>query len=80
MSLFQDAPPVEPGVIEHIDGLYSYALALTRSRSEADDLVQETYVRAFAAVGRLRTDSNVKSWLFTCVLSKHRPRLAPHFV
>jgi RNA polymerase sigma-70 factor (ECF subfamily) len=51
--------------IEHIDGLYSYALVLTRNRSEAEDLVQETYVRALGAMGRLRADSNVKSWLFT---------------
>jgi RNA polymerase sigma-70 factor, ECF subfamily len=51
--------------IEHIDRLYSYALVLTRNRSEAEDLVQETYVRAIGAMGRLRSDSNVKSWMFT---------------
>jgi RNA polymerase sigma-70 factor (ECF subfamily) len=56
---------LEAAGIEHIDGLYSYALVLTRNRSEAEDLVQETYVRALGAVGRLRADSNVKSWLFT---------------
>jgi RNA polymerase sigma-70 factor (ECF subfamily) len=51
--------------IEYIDGLYSYALALTRNHAEAEDLVQETYVRAIPAMGRLRTDSNMKGWLFT---------------
>src|SRR6201998_2165527 len=51
--------------VEHIDGLYSYALVLTRNRSEAEDLVQETYVRALGAMGRLRNGSNVKSCLFT---------------
>jgi RNA polymerase sigma-70 factor, ECF subfamily len=51
--------------IECLDGLYSYALALTRNRAEAEDLVQETYVRALQAMGRLRADSNMKSWLFT---------------
>jgi RNA polymerase sigma-70 factor, ECF subfamily len=51
--------------IEYIDGLYSYALVLTRNRSEAEDLVQETYVRAIKAMGRLRSGSNVKSWMFT---------------
>jgi RNA polymerase sigma-70 factor (ECF subfamily) len=56
---------VEAAGIEHIDGLYSYALVLTRNRSEAEDLVQETYVRAIRAMGRLRAGSNVKSWLFT---------------
>jgi RNA polymerase sigma-70 factor, ECF subfamily len=52
-------------LIEYIDGLYSYALALTRNPSDAEDLVQETYVRAIPAAKRLRTDSNVKGWLFT---------------
>ena len=50
---------------EHIDGLYSYALVLTHNHAEAEDLVQETYVRAIPAIGRLRPESNVKAWLFT---------------
>jgi RNA polymerase sigma-70 factor (ECF subfamily) len=50
---------------EHIDGLYNYALALSRNRVDAEDLVQETYVRAIPAVRRLREESNVKSWMFT---------------
>jgi RNA polymerase sigma-70 factor (ECF subfamily) len=51
--------------LEEIDGLYGYALILTRSHPEAEDLVQETYVRAIPAMGRLRAESNMKSWLFT---------------
>jgi RNA polymerase sigma-70 factor, ECF subfamily len=51
--------------IEHIDGLFGYALVLTQNRTDAEDLVQETYVRAIRAIGRLRDDSNVKGWLFT---------------
>ncbi|MCU1224137.1 MAG: polymerase, sigma-24 subunit, subfamily [Edaphobacter sp.] len=50
---------------EYVDGLYGYAMVLTRNRAEAEDLVQETYVRALGAVGRLRENSNVKGWLFT---------------
>jgi RNA polymerase sigma-70 factor (ECF subfamily) len=45
--------------------LYSYALVLTRNHAAAEDLVQETYVRAIPAMGRLRADSNTKGWLFT---------------
>lgn len=60
-----DSHTTEAAGIEHIDGLYGYALVLTHNRSEAEDLVQETYVRAIGAMGRLRTGSNVKSWLFT---------------
>jgi RNA polymerase sigma-70 factor, ECF subfamily len=55
----------DPTGIEHIDVLYSYAMVLTRYRSEAEDLVQETYVRAIKAMVNLRDDSNVKSWLST---------------
>src|SRR5712672_2726974 len=53
-----------PG-LHHLDGLYSYALLLTRNHPEAEDLVQETYVRAIPAMGRLREGSNTKGWLFT---------------
>jgi RNA polymerase sigma-70 factor, ECF subfamily len=51
--------------IENIDGLYGYALVLSRNRTEAEDLVQETYVRALEAVNRLRENSNIKGWMFT---------------
>jgi RNA polymerase sigma-70 factor, ECF subfamily len=50
---------------EYLDGLYGYAFVLTRNRAEAEDLVQEACLRALRAIGRLRADSNVKSWLFT---------------
>jgi RNA polymerase sigma-70 factor (ECF subfamily) len=50
--------------LEYLDGLYGYAMVLTRNHAEAEDLVQETYVRALPAMHRLRPESNVKSWLF----------------
>jgi RNA polymerase sigma-70 factor (ECF subfamily) len=49
---------------EYMNGLYGYAMVLTRNHAEAEDLVQETYVRAIPAMGRLRPESNVKAWLF----------------
>src|ERR1700733_13451176 len=49
---------------EYMNGLYGYAMVLTRNHAEAEDLVQETYVRAIPAVGRLRPESNIKAWLF----------------
>ncbi len=48
----------------YINELYRYALVLTRNHAEAEDLVQETYVRALSAMGRLRPESNIKGWLF----------------
>src|ERR1700733_7273969 len=60
-----DAYQVDAIGIEYLNGLYSYALILSRNHADAEDLVQETYVRAMQAISRLRADSNIKSWLFT---------------
>jgi RNA polymerase sigma-70 factor (ECF subfamily) len=50
--------------LAHLDALYGFALTLTRDRTEAEDLVQETYLRAVRAFGRLLPDSNLKGWMF----------------
>jgi RNA polymerase sigma-70 factor, ECF subfamily len=50
---------------EYLDGLYGYAMVLSHNRAEAEDLVQETCLRALRAIDRLRAQSNVKGWLFT---------------
>lgn len=50
--------------LEHIDALYGYAMRLTRDTSEAEDLVQETYLRATSAANRPDAESNLKGWLF----------------
>jgi RNA polymerase sigma-70 factor (ECF subfamily) len=49
----------------YMNGVYGYALVLSRNPAEASDLVQETYVRALKAKASLRASSNVKGWLFT---------------
>ena len=49
----------------YMDGLYAYAMVLSRNPAMAADLVQETYLRALKAMESLRPDSNLKSWLFT---------------
>jgi RNA polymerase sigma-70 factor, ECF subfamily len=49
----------------YLDGLYGYAVVLSRNSAEAEDLVQETCLRALRSIGQLRPDGNVKSWLFT---------------
>jgi RNA polymerase sigma-70 factor (ECF subfamily) len=50
--------------LDQIDALYGYALMLTRDQTEAEDLVQETYLRAVKAFGELAPNSNLKGWLF----------------
>jgi len=50
--------------LEHLDALFGYAMTLTRDLSEAEDWVQETYLRATTASHRPDADSNLKAWLF----------------
>src|SRR5690349_6484965 len=50
--------------LEHIDALFGYAMTLTRDRTDAEDLVQETYLRAVRAANQPAADSNLKAWLF----------------
>lgn len=71
--------------LEHIDALYGFAMTLTHSRTEAEDLVQETYLRAMRAFGRLMPDSNLKSWLFAIMRNAwlnqlRHARSGPRFV
>jgi RNA polymerase sigma-70 factor (ECF subfamily) len=56
---------MQNAIVPYIDGLYRYAMSITRNPTEAEDLVQETCVRAIRAMGSLRAGSNHKSWLFT---------------
>jgi RNA polymerase sigma factor (sigma-70 family) len=68
---------------EHIAGLRRYALALTGSRYEAEDLVQETLSRAIAAAHGFRKDGNLRAWLFsimhnTFVSSMRACRMSGH--
>lgn len=48
-----------------LDGLYGFALSLSRDREAAEDLVQETYARALAARRRAAPEENLRGWLFT---------------
>jgi len=50
---------------QYLDGLYGYAMVLSRNSTESEDLVQETCLRALRAIGGLRAEGSVKNWLFT---------------
>lgn len=52
-------------MLEHIDALYGYAMTLSRDKTEAEDLVQETFLRAVRAANQPGPDENLKAWLFT---------------
>ena len=48
----------------HMDQLYSAALRMTRNASDAEDLVQETYLRAYRGYGRFEEGTNLRAWLY----------------
>lgn len=49
---------------ELFDGLYSYAMTLSRNREDAEDLVQEACVRAIRSADSIHDEGNLKGWLF----------------
>lgn len=49
----------------HLDALYSFALKLSRSRDDAEDLVSDTMLRALERWEQYRLGTNIRAWLFT---------------
>lgn len=48
----------------YMDALYSAALRMTRNPADAEDLVQETYLRAYRGFGGFKEGTNLKAWLY----------------
>src|SRR5437868_1356136 len=55
----------EEEILPHLDAVYRFALRLTGNPSDAEDLVQETFLRAFRAWDQYTPGTRAKSWLFT---------------
>lgn len=51
--------------LQYVDSLYGAALQLTRNPADAEDLVQETYLKAFRFAARFRPGTSLKAWLHT---------------
>ncbi len=73
------APSTDTGRFERdalvwLDSLYRGALRLSRDRSDAEDLVQETYLKAFRAADRFEAGTNLRAWLFTILHNTARNR------
>ena len=55
-----------------MDSLYGTALRLTRRAADAEDLVQDTYLKAFRASSQFQRGTNLKAWLFTILHNTFR--------
>lgn len=55
----------EAEALPHLDAVYRFALRLTGSPDEAEDLVQDTFLRAFKSWAQYTQGTAAKSWLFT---------------
>jgi len=58
--------------LSHIDSLYGTALRLTRRAADAEDLVQDTYLKAFRSAHQFEPGTNLKAWLFTILHNTFR--------
>lgn len=63
----------------HIDSVYNVALRMTRNKSDAEDLVQETYLKAFRFFAKFQAGTNCKAWLLKILTNlfnnKYRQRI-----
>jgi len=76
--------PFETEALSFLDALYRTALRMTRSEADAEDLVQETYIRAFRFREQFTPGTNLKAWLFriltnTFINTYRRRQTQPEF-
>jgi len=50
--------------MEYMPSLYAAAMRMTRNKSDAEDLVQETYLKAYRAFGSFQDGTNLRAWLY----------------
>lgn len=60
-----DPAAFEQDALALVDRLYAAALRLTRNEADAQDLVQDTYLKAFRSSGQFEAGTNLRGWLFT---------------
>src|SRR5581483_5420740 len=63
-SVEQRRARFERDALPFLDQLYAAALRMTRNPADAEDLLQETYVKAFAAFHQFQEGTNLKAWLY----------------
>lgn len=76
----------ERDALPYLGQMYAAALRMTRSRADAEDLVQETFARAYASFGQFEPGTNLRAWLYriltntflsSCRKRQREPQPAP---
>lgn len=67
-----EGDPFVQEALSYVDSLYGTALRLTRRAADAEDLVQDTYLKAFRASTQFQRGTNLKAWLFTILHNTFR--------
>jgi RNA polymerase sigma-70 factor (ECF subfamily) len=75
----------ESGALPYRDQLYKTALRMTRSVQDSEDLLQETYLKAFKYYDRFEEGTNLKAWLFRImknafINSYRKKKIRPQFL
>jgi RNA polymerase sigma-70 factor, ECF subfamily len=66
-----DGVPFQELALKYLDSLYNYGRLLTRDETHAEDLVQETLLRAFRYRASVNYELNPKAWLFRIMRNTH---------
>jgi RNA polymerase sigma-70 factor (ECF subfamily) len=67
----EDRERFEVLVGEHLDGLFGAALRMTRNRTRAEDLLQETFLRAWRSFHTFKPGTNVRAWLYRILMNAY---------
>ena len=65
MAAPTSGPDPRSELVDHLPALRAFALSLTREGAAADDLVQDTIVKAWTHIDKFQPGTNLRAWLFT---------------
>ena len=69
-----NAEDVSAEALQFLEPLFATAMRLTRNRADAEDLVQDTFVKAFRFSGQFKRGTNLRAWLYTILHNTWRNR------
>jgi RNA polymerase sigma-70 factor, ECF subfamily len=69
-----DAEDFSAEALQFLGPLFATAMRLTRNRADAEDLVQDTFVKAFRFSGQFKRGTNLRAWLYTILHNTWRNR------